>query len=798
MKTKHKYYALVLTGLGLFLAGRWTSPSQGDDSSPPAAVGHEHAAQAAGSASPDGEMAMAEEVPEIWTCPMHPQIKLPDSGDCPICGMDLVLLDSSGDTDPRRISMSPAARELAQIQTVPVERRELTASVRMVGKVSMDETRMRTVSAWVGGRLDRLFVDYTGIRVKQGDHLVRLYSPDLLTAQEELLAARQRYDRDAGSASSFLTASNQRSYQATREKLLLWGLTEKQLDALEQSGEVQDMVTIPAPIAGIVMERLVEEGSYVETGTPIYRLADLSKLWVQLDAFEQDLAWLRYGQEVALTVEALPGETVSGRISFIEPVIDPHRRTAKVRVTVDNSDGRLKPGMFARAVVQVRVGEHGLALDRSLAGKWISPMHPEIVKDEAGVCDVCGIDLVTAESLGLVAAEGADESLPLVVPVSAVLVTGKRAVAYVDVPGAEKPTFEGREILLGPRAGDYYLVREGLAENERVVSRGAFRIDSAMQIQAKPSMMSMPAEQGKVSDAEIAPYRSSLNAFYREYLQAQVALALDDFSAAQSALVRVAASLEQTKLDALPADLRREAKGQHARIQSALEHIAHMQGIAELRVAFEESSNAAISLARTFGQPGEAALHEAFCPMAFDDAGASWLQSGEKINNPYFGSEMLGCGEIRSAFGVIDPSSSPSPVSKDQESSPPMKQVKLVRDYLAMQVALAADDLVAAQAVLPALAESMRDIGADSFSDPPEPADLEWLRVRFDLASTRLIAWVAESGNPLGDSLHVAHCPMAFDDIGADWLQIDSTISNPYFGAEMLRCGSITKTEQPR
>jgi len=794
MKTKYKYYALGLIGLVLFFSGRWTAPGHDDASTPASSLEDDHSALADGLTGPEGALETAEVAAEIWTCPMHPQIKLPDLGDCPICGMDLVLLDSSGDTDPRRISMSPAARELAQVQTVPVTRRELTAPVRMVGKIAMDETRMRTVSAWVGGRLDRLFVDYTGIRVKQGDHMVQIYSPDLLTAQEELLAARLRFDRGTESTSSFLNASNQQSYQATREKLLLWGLTEQQLDALEQSGEVQDSVMIPAPSAGIVMERLADEGSYVMTGTPIYRLADLSQLWVQLDAFEQDLAWLRYGQDVALTVEALPGETFPGRISFIEPVIDPHRRTAKVRVTVDNADGRLKPGMFARAVVQARVGAYGLALDRSLAGKWISPMHPEIVKDEAGICDVCGIDLVPAESLGLVAADGAAEGLPLVVPVSSVLVTGKRAVAYVEVPGSERPTFEGREILLGPRAGDFYLVREGLAENERVVSRGAFRIDSAMQIQAKPSMMSMPAEQGSVSEAEIAPYRESLREFYREYLQAQAALALDDFSAAQSALVRLEVSLTLANEDSLPAGLRREAEAQHSRIQSAIEHVDHMQSAPELRVAFEELSNAAIALARTFGQPGEFALHEAFCPMAFDDTGASWLQFGETIKNPYFGSEMLGCGEIRSEFGVVSLHSA----TEEKVADSNREQVKLFKDYLAMQVALAADDLLAAQTVLPSLAEGMRGIGADSFADAPKPADLEWMRVRFDMASTRLIARVVEFGNPLEFPLYIAHCPMAFDDIGADWLQADSTIANPYFGAEMARCGAITKTEQPR
>ena len=227
---------------------------------------------------------------------------------------------------------------------------------------------------------------------------------------------------------------------------------------------------------------------YVTTGTPIYTVADLSEVWVKLDAYESDLPWIRYGQEVTFSAEAHPGETFKGWISFIDPMLDPKTRTVKVRVNVSNPDGRLKPEMFVRAVVQSQVVREGMVMDPNMAGQWVCPMHPSVVRAEAGTCDICGMDLVTTESLGYVAADEAGQP-PLVIPASAPLITGRRAVVYVEKPESEHPTFEGREVVLGPRAGDYYIVESGLSEGQRVVTKGNFKIDSALQIQAKPSMM---------------------------------------------------------------------------------------------------------------------------------------------------------------------------------------------------------------------------------------------------------------------------------------------------------------------
>lgn len=425
-----------------------------------------------------------------WYCSMHPNIIRDGPGLCPICNMDLVKMptDLAGGGNPRRLVVSEAAAKLMEIETSLVERKFVTAEIRMVGKIDYDETRVKHITAWVPGRIDRLYVDFTYTRVSKGDHMVYLYSPELLSAQAELLQALKAVANFKSGSSELIRRSILATLDASREKLRLLGLKVEQIEEIEKTGSPVDHLTIYAPIGGVVIEKHLTEGSYVDTGTRIYTIADLSHLWVMLDAYESDLPWTRYGQEVEFTVEAYPGEVFKGRISFRDPVLNAKTRTIKVRVNVDNSDGRLKPGMFVRAVVRAKVAKGGNVMAPEFAGKWICPMHPSVIKDTKGKCGICEMDLVVTESL-FTAVDVPNEP-PLVIPASAPLITGTRAVVYVRVPGTKKPTFEGREIVLGPRAGDYYLVKSGLTEGEIVVTNGNFKIDSALQIQAKPSMMS--------------------------------------------------------------------------------------------------------------------------------------------------------------------------------------------------------------------------------------------------------------------------------------------------------------------
>ncbi len=369
----------------------------------------------------------------FWTCSMHPQIRQPESGLCPICAMDLIPVydeDSGGKGGPRSLTLSETARNLAGIQVATVERRSPEVEIRMAGKVEVDETRLGTITARMPGRIDRLWVDYTGVQVREGDSMVDLYSPELISAQEELLQVAA-----AGSAGSDPGGM----MDGVREKLRLWGVSGDQIDEILRRGTPSEHLTLRSPMSGVVLDRHATTGMYVTTGMRIYTIADLSHVWVTLDAYESDLVWIREGQEVRFEVEAYPGESFEGQVAFVDPVVNTHTRTVRVRVEAANPDSRLKPEMFVRAVLHAGMPEEA-------------------------------------------------DGPPLVVPATAPLITGKRAVVYVQSPG-DGGTFDGREVVLGPRAGEHYVVADGLYEGEIVVVNGAFKIDSALQILAKPSMM---------------------------------------------------------------------------------------------------------------------------------------------------------------------------------------------------------------------------------------------------------------------------------------------------------------------
>jgi len=425
--------------------------------------------------------------------------------------MNLIPLtvDSAVSTAVRELVISDEAAKLMEIETSVVQRKFVTTEVRMVGKIDFDETQIKNVTAWVPGRIDRLYVDFTGITVNKGDHMVHLYSPQLISAQAELLQASKAAGNIRTGTSDLVRRATLAMLEAAREKLRLLGISSEQIKNIESSGKTQTRITINSPIGGIVIHKNATEGMYVDTGTPIYTVANLSRLWVKLDAYESDLPWIRFGQEVGFTTQAYPGELFKGTISFIDPVLNDRTRTVKVRVNVDNRQGKLKPQMFVKAVVRSKIAAGGRVMAPEMAGKWICPMHPDVVKTETGSCDICGMDLVTTESLGYVKAVAPDRA-PLVIPASAPLITGKRAVVYLRVPNTEKPTYQGREIVLGSRAGDYYIVESGLQEGEIIVTNGNFKIDSAMQIQAKPSMMN-PEE--KIESGEIEKETKATDAF---------------------------------------------------------------------------------------------------------------------------------------------------------------------------------------------------------------------------------------------------------------------------------------------
>jgi Cu(I)/Ag(I) efflux system membrane fusion protein len=545
-----------------------------------------------------------------WTCSMHPQIKQPKPGKCPLCAMDLIPVSKTGPDageGPREITLSETAIKLAEIAVAPVRRQSASTEIRMVGKITYDETRLAYISAWVSGRIDRLFVNFTGTQVTKGEPMVLVYSPELVSAQEEYLIA--------------LKSGSQRLIDASRKKLLLLGINERQIAEIEKERTAKTHLTIYAPISGVVIQKNGLEGMYVETGTQVYALADLSQVWVMLDAYESDLAWLKKNQKVAFETEAYPGQVFDGTIVFIDPFLDPKTRTVKVRVNVANPAGKLKPEMFVRAVIKTAAE----------------------VKTEGRTGD-------------------ASPEAALVIPVTAPLITGKRAVVYVEVPG-KKGTFEGREVVLGPRSGDFYLVREGLSEGDRVVVNGSFKIDSAVQILAKPSMMNpdggvpQPAhghgedlqqsEGVKEKKTYKAPdeFKKQMDAVFAAYFEIQQALSQDRFEGAQQAAKKLDQSLNAVEMRLLKGAVH-EAWMQEANVlRSSAQEIAGAKNIEAARTAFNLLSDSLYAAAKQFGTSGSQTILRFHCPMAAGGKGAYWLQNKPGTENPYYGSSMFACGD---------------------------------------------------------------------------------------------------------------------------------------------------------
>lgn len=386
---------------------------------------------------------------EVWTCAMHPQIRMDKPGKCPICGMTLIRLNSNSSvsSDPMAIHLTKEAAQLANVLTSIVSSQKPVKKVRLYGKVQADERLLQSQVTYISGRIEKLMVNFTGETVRKGQTLAIIYSPELITAQQELIEAAKTKQ------------SQPEIYEASKEKLRQWKLSEKQITSIESSGQVQSNMEITSSANGIVTARRVNNGDYVSQGSVLYEVSDLSRVWVMFDAYESDLAFLNKGDQVDFTIQALPGTAFSGSIIFIDPMIDPVNRVAKVRVEISNPGSKLKPEMFATGMVKSNLEEY---------------------KDK------------------------------LVIPRTAVLWTGKRSIVYVKQPGKE-PIFKIREIGLGPMLGNSYVVTDGLAEGEEIVTEGAFSVDAASQLEGKPSMMNpsggakLPSMPGMVMPGDPKP-----------------------------------------------------------------------------------------------------------------------------------------------------------------------------------------------------------------------------------------------------------------------------------------------------
>ncbi len=612
--------------------------------------------------------------PQLWTCSMHPQIKLPNPGKCPICFMDLIPLESHDhgveDAGTAQYSMSETAKKLAQVETTPIKRERAFVKVRMVGQVYEDETRVAALTSRVDGRLDEIYINFTGVHVEKGDPMVTIWSPTLIKSQVELFETMRTGDEDES------------VIKGAVEKLIQYGLTREQVKEIREKQKPILNVTLRAPISGVVTRKMALLGQFVKEGTEMYIINDLSHVWIKMDAYETDLPWIRYGQKVTFTTPAVPGRTFEGRVLFIDPMLDTKTRSVKIRVEAENPDFTLKPGMFVSAEVEAEIHAKGRVIKREWVGKYVCPVHP---RDEAspvpGICPDSKMALRPASSFGY--SDDPNPEMPLMLPASAALVTGKRAVVYVEVPG-ERPTYEGREIVLGPRADDKYVVYDGLTEGDRVVTKGNFKIDSAMQILARSSMMN-PGESKHVSEAaeneEVVSkltvpetFLKQLNPVIEGYLSLKESLVQADSAEATKTATRLTEKLKAVSTTGIDKKASSTWKNLSRTISARATMLAATQEIDKQRKAFDPLSEAFAKMVMAFRHVMSGPLYLYNCPDAFDGAGAYWIEAKQEPRNPFFGDirlkerSMLGCGELAE---TIPPELGPQTAKEDSAGGTP-------------------------------------------------------------------------------------------------------------------------------
>ncbi len=574
----------------------------------------------------------------IWTCSMHPQIRREAPGDCPICGMDLIPLNqSTADSvmmDPNSIHLTREAAQLANVMTSVVTRQKPVKEVRLYGKVQADERLLQSQVAHIPGRIERLLVNFTGEQVRKGQVLAEIYSPELVTAQQELLEA------------AAVKEQQPQIYEAARERLQHWKLSAQQMDEIEQSGKVKTNFPIKSNTNGIVTARRINTGDYVGEGTVLFDIADLSSVWILFDAYESDLPFLNQGDMISFTAQALPGESFNGRIAFIDPVIDAVNRVSKARVEINNQSRKLKPEMFVTGVLKANLEQF---------------------------------------------------NNNLVIPRSAVLWTGKRSIVYVKQPGTDEPVFKMREIETGPTLGNSFIVLNGLAEGEEIVTQGTFNVDAAAQLEGKPSMMnpaggeqatsmpgmdhgtpnrnaqaaSMPGMQhgsqngasvseasGKTTSAKPAGSNKSSGKAQTVEFKTQFGNVTDQYLALKNTFVqsdaakaKVAAqsfnqSLDKVDMNLLSGNDHMQWMDYLAKFRQQARAISSTDDLSAQRTAFSVLSDQFYKAIKTFGLSGKT-LYYQYCPMANNNRGAYWISEYKDIRNPYFGNRMLTCGETR-------------------------------------------------------------------------------------------------------------------------------------------------------
>lgn len=524
----------------------------------------------------------------IWTCSMHPQIRQDTPGICPLCGMDLTPLEEeeASDLPADALRMSATAMELAQVHTAPVTLGNTEKEIALAGKVTLDPNYAFSQSAHVSGRVEEMYVNTVGEYVQKGQKIANLYAPDLINTQKELLQAYQN------------RALYPAVFEAVKEKMQLWKISTQQIEAILKQGTPIQNFPIYANHSGYLVEKNIEAGDYVESGTVLFKISQLDKLWIYFDVFENDASFVRKGMEVQYQLPAMPGKEFKGKLDFVAPILNPETRTLMVRLNIQNADLKFKPEMLVNGLLK------------------------------------------SAVSLG---------TDKIVVPKSAVMWTGKHSVVYVKYATDQHVGFQMRPVVLGGSLGDRYVIEEGLEVGEEIVVEGTFSVDAAAQLANKPSMMNHvhPASQRlHFVKADLNATQQKIFASVMEpYFKMKDALVQDDVSEAVVHYKQLIQTWQSTDWNKMPQE--NQASMEQASTKEALQEKGAVTSteIETVRDGFNELSRIFIEMFEAYGSP-MGAIYLQHCPMVSDNQGADWLSKEAKVLNPYFGASMLTCGDV--------------------------------------------------------------------------------------------------------------------------------------------------------
>ncbi|MBS1505957.1 MAG: efflux RND transporter periplasmic adaptor subunit [Bacteroidetes bacterium] len=538
----------------------------------------------------------AADVKKTYTCPMHPQIIQDKPGTCPICGMDLVPVTAGG--DKTEVTLSESQIELANITVQRVSIQEIGNSLLLNGRLKADENQTEMISTRVPGRLDKLFLKETGVRITQGQVIYEIYSEQLLTFQQEFLLAHEQ--------ARSIDNKRYRSYlQAAKKKLWLYGMTEAQINDLSKSKVTNPRIQFVAPASGIITEIMVSEGQYVTEGAAIYRLEKLNRLWVEAELYPHEASLIKLGEPVTIYVNGFANHPMESTVIFLSPEYRQGSQIFILRASLLNPDYQFVPGMQAEIVFE-HSKKKALALPADA-----------VIREENGghVYKKTGKGIFKAQMVS----------------------TGLENFNKVEVTGGIQ---EGDSIVV---TGAYLLY------SEIVLKKGTNPMAGHQHGQGTDQTTASSQRTTEVEEKPISvdpKFSRQLGGVITSYLKVKDALVASDSKNASTQILEVATKLKQVDMSLLKGDGHMKWMEQLKTMEESIKRIEAAKDIEIQRGSFSQLTEALYAAIKVFQVKGLQAYYQ-YCPMAFDNKGAYWISREEQISNPYFGEQMLRCGETK-------------------------------------------------------------------------------------------------------------------------------------------------------